>query len=959
MNTQGDGEQLGPPPPIFRIGRRDRMPSGITRWLVMLAIALVLYTCAGIARSIYADWLWFQSLGYASVYSTEIVTKIWLFLAGGLLFLVLIGANLAIARRLAPRGYEESFISELEPATLRRLVTIGFVVASVFLAVIFGSGAAGEWTTVLQFLHAVPFGLPDPAFKRDIAFYTFTLPFQSFVQSWLVGAVIMSLVAILGVYAFTFSLQNFSIRLNRAIRAHVGIMLILLLALFMWGYAMSIYQLDFSTSGAVFGATYTDLHARLPAYLVLIAFAGLAALLILIDIVRDGFVLAGTGIVVWLLALIVGLGLYPGTVQRLTVQPNELNKEQEFIQRNIDMTRFGYGLSDVRTQEYPADPSVTAQQVQANADTTGNIRLWDPRPLLQTYSQLQEIRPLYVFPTVTVDRYTIDGKYREVTLSPRELDQDRVSGSARSWVNLKTVFTHGYGAVLSPVNEVAASGLPQLFLKDIPPSGQPPLTKPQLYFGLRTTPYVIVRARDQEFDYPVGPNEDQLTTYSSDSGVQLTSFLRRLVYAWELGDTNILISDQITPQSRLLYRRGVQDRISHIAPFLRLDPDPYLVISNGALYWVQDAYTVSDQLPYSEPSSLELNYIRNSVKVVVNAYSGETTFYLNDPKDPIAQTYASIFLRLFRPISDMPQDLQAHLRYPEMLFQVQSEVYRSYHMTDARTFYNKEDLWDIPQEVLNQAGQSQIVEPYYVIMRLPGESREEFVLIRPFTPANKSNAVAFFAGRSDGANRGTTLAYTFPKSKQVFGPSQIEARIDQTPAISSQFSLWNQSGSHVVRGNLLMIPLAGSYLYVEPIYLQAEQSQLPELQRVIVVNGEQVAMEANLEDSLRAVFANAPPTTGTAVTSLAPASGPPPAPGPAPPAAATPGAVATPAAVSSSAAPAATDVAGLVSEASQDYDLAQQRLRQGDFAGYQQALQQMKAALDRLVQISGTPTPGR
>ena len=374
-----------------------------------------------------------------------------------------------------------------------------------------------------------------------------------------------------------------------------------------------------------------------------------------------------------------------------------------------------------------------------------------------------------------------------------------------------------------------------------------------------------------------------------------------------------------------------------------MNPDPYLVISGGSLYWVQDAYTTSDQFPYSEPSNLDFNYIRNSVKVVVNAYSGETTFYLNDPNDPIVRTYASIFPSLFHPIDQMPQDLRTHLRYPEMLFEVQSQLYRSYHMTDARTFYNKEDLWDIPNEVLGQSGQS-VVQPYYVIMRLPGEDRVEFVMIRPFTPANKPNAVAFFAGRSDEPNRGKLVVYAFPKSKQVFGPSQIEARIDQTPAISSQFSLWNQSGSHVVRGNLLMIPLASSYLYVEPIYLQAEQSQLPQLQRIIVVNGEQVAMESTLEDGLRSVFANAPPQAqagapaGGAATASAPSAGP----APPPVAAGTPAPAAT-----------STDVSGLAREASQHYDQAQQRLRQGDFVGYQQELQAMKAALDRLVQLSG------
>lgn len=955
MNPPGDDGSLGPPPPIFQIGRRERLPRGISRLLVALVVVFVIYTCLSIGKSIYADGVWFGSLGFASVYRIEIVTQVWLFLVGAAFFLALILGNVWLARRLAPRGYEESFISELDPATLRRIVSIGLVAASLFLAVIFASGASSEWATVLRFLHAVPFGLKDPAFKRDVGFFVFTLPMFDFLQSWLLGAVVMTFIAVLGIYAFTFSLQNFSVRISKGIRAHVGAMLIILLALFIWGYVLSIFELDFSTNGVVFGAMYTDVHARLPAYALVIALAALAALLIFIDILREGFVLATAGIAVWLAALIFGLGIYPASVQRLSVQPNELNKEQQYIQRNIDMTRIGYGLNDISTQEYPANVSVTQAQVAANSATTQNIRLWDPRPLLQTYSQLQEIRPLYVFPDVTVDRYTLNGQYREVTLSPRELDQDNVPSNAKSWVNLKTIFTHGYGAVLSPVNEVASSGLPQLFLKDIPPTGEPALTTPQIYYGQQTNSYVIVRTRSQEFDYPAA-NGDQFTVYSADSGVQLDSLLRRFAYAWDLGDPNILISDLITPQSRLLLRRNIDDRISTIAPFLQLDPDPYLVISNGQMYWIQDAYTATDQFPYSQPNDAGLNYIRNSVKIVVNAYSGETTFYLNDPSDPIIQTYASIFPKLFQPLSNMPPDLQAHLRYPEMLFEVQSDSYRSYHMTDARTFYNKEDLWDIPQEVLNQSGQTDVVQPYYVIMQLPGESQEEFVLIRPFTPANKPNAVAFFAGRSDAENRGKALVYTFPKSIQVFGPSQIEARIDQTPAISAQFSLWNQSGSHVVRGNLLMIPIAGSYLYVEPIYLQAEQSQLPELQEVIVVNGEQVAMEPTLDASLDAVFAATPssPATTTAATGppAGPAAG---APAPAPVAS-------TPAAGSVTAqgplpSPTATSVAGLAQEASQDYNQAQDRLKQGDFVGYEQYLNAMKAALDRLVQLSGTPGP--
>ena len=966
MSTSGRGDELGPPPPVFRIPRRDRFPRGLARWLIVLAIGLVLYTVADIAKGIYADWLWFQSLGFASVYSTQILTEIWLFFAGAILFLVFVLANLLVARRLAPKGYEESFITELDPGTLRRIVAIGLIVFSLFLAVVFGSVAAGEWRVVLQFFHRVPFNLTDPAFKRDVSFYVFTLPLLSFIQSWLLGAVVVVFIGVIAVYGFTFSLQNFSIRISRPIRAHLGILIILLLALFIWGYVLGIYQLDFSTNGVVFGATYTDMHARLPAYLVLIVLAALAAVLIVVDIVRNGYILAAAGLVVWVAALIIGLGIYPAIVQRFSVQPNELNNERQYIQRNIDMTRTAYGLNQIDAQNYPANDSVTPEQAAANANTINNIPLWNPGPLLDTYKQLQEIRPLYVFPGVTVDRYTLNGQYSEVTLSARELDQTKISANAQTWVNLKTFYTHGYGAVLSPVNQIAPGGNPDLLLKDIPPAGEPALTKPQIYFGRVTDPYVIVNTRSPEFDYPAASG-DQHNVFQGKNGVKLSSFLRKFVYAWELGDTNILISNQITSQSLLLFHRSIQDRISHIAPFLQLDRDPYVVISGGQMYWIQDAYTTTNQFPYSQPSGAGYNYIRNSVKVVVNAYTGETTFYLIDPKDPIAESYAKIFPKLFRPFNTMPADLQSHIRYPEDLFDVQSDLYRAYHMTDASTFYNKEDLWDIPQQVTGQGGPGQTLDPYYVIMKLPGQDKEEFVLIRPFTPANKTNAIAFFAARSDGANYGHGTVYVFPKSKQIFGPSQVEAEIDQTPAISQQLTLWNQSGSRVIRGNLLMIPLADSYLYVEPIYLEAQQSQLPQLQRVVVVNGQQIAMEATLQDSLNVVFGLQAPTLPTAT---APANGkaptlasgtatPTPAPTTAAPATLAPATVAVgaptlPAGVPT---PSATDAAGIAREASADYDRAQQLLRQGDFAGYQQQLEQMKAALDRLIQLTGTPGP--
>lgn len=971
MNIQGHGDNLGPPPPVFRIPRKERMPRGWTRWLIVFAALLVLYILADIGKSIYADWLWFQSLGFASVYDTEIVTKVWLFFAGAGFFLALISVNLLVARRLAPRGYEESFITELDPTTLRRIAAIGLVAFVLFLAVIFGTVAAGEWTVFLRYFHQVPFHLTDPAFKRDISFYTFTLPALRFIQSWLLGATVVVLFGTGAIYGFTFSLQNFAIRINRSIRTHLGILIILLFALFIFGYILSIFELDFSNNGVVFGATYADLHARLPVYLILIALSGLAILLIIVDIIRNAYILAAAGVIIWLAALILGLGIYPLLVQRLSVQPNELNKEKPYIQRNINMTRYAYDLNTIDAQNYPANDSVSLSQVKANTNTIDNIPLWDPRPLLETYKQLQEIRPLYVFPNVSVDRYQLNGQYRETTLSVRALDQNNLPSSAQTWVNRTLAYTHGYGAVLSPINEVASGGLPDLFLKNIPPSGDPKLTTPQIYYGLQAGPSVIVHTHSQEFDYPE-PNggTDHYTTYKANTGVQLNSMVRRLVYAWDFGDLNILISNQITSQSLLLYRRDIQSRISHIAPFLKLDHDPYAVIANGQIYWIQDAYTVTSRFPYSQPSNLGFNYIRNSVKVVVNAYTGQTTFYVFDSSDPIIETYAKIFPSLFRPASAMPSDLKTHVRYPEDLFAVQSDMYRAYHMTDAQTFYNKEDLWDIPQESIAQ-NQTAPMQPYYVIMRLPGQSQEEFVLIRPFTPANKQNAIAFLAARSDAPNYGKATVYVFPKSKQVFGPSQVEAEIDQNPAISGQFSLWNQSGSSVVRGNLLMIPLANSYLYVEPIYLQAQKSQLPQLQRVIVVDGEQIAMEPTLQDSLNVVFglaASSLPTAGSAPVSNGTQTGPTPTatssstPKPGTTAVATPKPVATAQAVTpslpvSAPSPSATDVPGLVREANADYDRAQERLRQGDLAGYQQDLQAMKAVLDRLAQLEATPHP--
>jgi len=960
---RGDRGGLGPPPALFRTGREQFPHVHAARWLVLLVVAFVVFAAASIGKGIYADYLWFDSLGYASVYGTEIVTKTWLFFAAGLLFLAFIACNLWLARRLSPAGLEESFIAEVEPATLKRIVTIAAVAGSLFLAVIFGSVASSAWDTVLRFTNHASFGHTDPAFNRDIGFYIFTLPALRFAQGWLVGATVVTLLAVVGVYAFTLSLQNFELHIGRGIRVHVGALLIVLLLLFTLGYVLSIYELTISKNGVVQGATYTDLHARVPGYYILIGFSLLTCIGVAWAAFRRGIAPAAIAGGAWLVVLVIVLGFYPGSVQRFTVDPNELAKEQPYIERNIQMTRTAYGLDAVDEQPFKADNNITSQTVAQNPETVNNIRLWDPRFTLNTYIQQQEIRQLYQFNDVDVDRYTVNGTTTEVTLSARELSQKNLPANARGWVNVHSQFTHGFGAVMNPVNKIDAFGLPEYNLKNIPPEGEPSIDQPRIYFGQETSEYVIAGARQSEFDYETENGTQAETRYSGTGGISIGSLFRKALYAWELGDTNLLISDQVTGGSKLLYRRNITDRISHIAPFLTLDKDPYLVVADGKLYWLQDAYTTSPNYPYSEMNAAGFNYIRNSVKVVVDAYTGDTGFYLADANDPIVTTYQRIFPGLFKPLSAMPAALRSHLRYPEDLFTYQADTFRTYHMTDPRVFYNKEDLWATPKQ--GTGGTATTVVPYYVIMRLPGSDHGEFVLIRPFTPANKPNAVAWMGARSDGDNYGKLAVYRFPSGTLTPGPAQVESSIDAQPQISQTISLLNVQGSRVQRGNLLLIPIGDAYLYVEPVYLQADQNPKPAVIGVIVYAGGKVFMEPTLSQTLAVAVGNASPTytvSGAGASTVGqnrPAQ---------------PGATATPAAVTATPATGAapppappavtsTDVPGLIREASDADARAQERLRQGDFASYGQEQARLRAALDRLTQLlsqpAASPTPQR
>lgn len=892
-------DDLGPPPEIFRVGsdRPFETPRGF-RWLAAGAALLIAFLVLGVLRALYVDWLWFDSVGpdaersYGSVFRTVVQYRVALFLLGALIAALGLGANIWLARRLAPRGIEESF-AEIDPAAIRRLVSIALVAGALFLSVVFGSAAAGAWDTLLVWRNAASFGVEDPLFNRDISFYVFTLPAYQFFQGWILGLLIVSTLAVGAVYALTFSLQGFELNLTRPVRIHLSLLVGSILIVIALGTWLGTFNLVNAGGGIVYGATYTDVNARLPVRYVLAGlglFAGLAT--IANAFMSEGYRLPQFALGIWALAGLVGGLIYPATVQTLQVEPNELERESTYIARNIEATRRAWGLDQIEESAFPAAPSVSLEEIRDNPETIENVRLLDPLPLRDTFNQIQSIRPLYIFNDIDVDRYTIDGEITQTMLSVRELDISRVQSPG--WTRERLQLTHGFGAVVAPVSDVTPEGLPRLLTADIPPTGtEVPLTieGARVYFGELTNHYVIVNTNEPEFDYPVGEGNAE-TRYEPDRGIRLSSIIERVALAWELADRNLLVSGQIGDGSRLLMHRNIRDRISMIAPFLRLDADPYPIILDGRLIWMQDAYTRTGAYPYSTPRG-DTNYVRNSVKVTVDAITGDTVFYLMDD-EPIAATWASIFPDLFTPVSEMPEALREHLRYPEEMFRLQSELYLRYHITDPRVFFVGEDIWAIPSE--QRLGQEEPVQPYYVVMRLPGELQEEFALIMPFTPRNKQNTVAWLAGRADGENYGKLRGFRFPTDDLVFGPAQVEARIDQNPGISAQLSLWNQSGSGVIRGNLLMIPIGDSFLFVEPIYLQATNSRLPELVRVVVANGTSIAMEDTLERSIDVVFGLAQstlPGTGPGappIPGLETPGGPAPTPVPtaAPPVTATP-----------------------------------------------------------------------
>ncbi|MGD8463829.1 MAG: UPF0182 family protein [Anaerolineae bacterium] len=921
------------------------------RGCTVVIVVLGLFVVAFFALvDLYTDWTWFSALGITSVLWKRIVTEWLLFLGAWLIASVVLAANWWLARALMGGGQltvpwlEQQQVQNQYTAAPTTRVISGRIANGVLALLAVGIGlffafpVRGMWLSALFSWNAVPFGQTDPILNRDLSFYIFRLPWLQFLQGWLLWLFAVSLGGSALIYIASHSAEQLTnkirvvgerpswFRFSPSATRHLLVLGAIALLLIAWGYQLRIPELLYSDTGAAYGASYADVHARLPVLNILTGIAILGAILLLVSMFVKLRWLPYAVVGAWLVVAFVGTNIYPALLQRVVVEPNELAREQEYIQHTIQFTRQAFDLTKVVEDDFDVAEVTQPLDLEANQDTMKNIRLWDYRPLLRTYGQLQEIRLYYEFSDVDIDRYQLGDDYRQVTLSVREIASDELPQTAQTWVNRHLVYTHGSGVVLSPVNEVVEEGLPNLWVRDIPPQSRYPeleLTRPEIYYGELTNDYVIARTEEQELDYPSG-DQNVYTTYAGEGGIRIDSLLKRLAYSIRLGSSQIALSSAITPESRLMWRRSIDERVQTIAPFLRYDPDPYAVILDGRLVWLLDAYTVTDRHPYSEPIRTtfgEINYIRNSIKITMDAYNGRLNFYLIDPSDPLAQVYQAIFPDLFRSVDEMDPALVAHWRYPEGLFRIQASKLRIFHMTEAQVFYNQEDLWNWAEEVVT--GERMPIEPYYVNMRLPGETDTEFVLMLPFTPSTKQNMVAWLYARNDGENYGQLGVYKFAKQRLIYGPMQVESRIDQDPVISQQLSLWNQRGSQVIRGNLLVIPVDQAILYVEPIYLQAEASQLPELRRVIVAYGNRIVMEETLAEGLARVMATEPVSDE--------------------PIADEPDSPETPPAVLEE------DVEALILQADTYYRTAQECLLNGDWSCYGQEMDALEEVLEALV----------
>jgi hypothetical protein len=836
-------------------------------WFSAVSAIVILTVIAGLIEK----WLWMRQLHYLGVFWTLLSVQWAMVGAAFVCAFAFLWINFRFAAKTIQALQRSNQLDRVgfvdAPTSSRkinldlsgRLLTLATAAAAAFFGLLFAVGVSAQWDTYLRFRYGGNFGLLDPLFRIDVGFYVFRLPFYELLQGSFLFLAVIALALILVVYS-TLGLLRFSpggkVVVRRNIGRHVSALLFVLAVALGWGFYLDRYDLVYSTLGVVYGAGYTSAHVTLTMLWVMFGLSVAAAVLLAINFFRPRFRVVIYGAVGFAVVYVAGIIALPQLFHRFVVQPSEFSMELPYLKSYIRFTRKAYGLDAIQETSYPALPDLTPDVIARNQDTIQNIRLWDPRPLLQTYQQTQAIRLYYQFYNVDVGRYHLADGYHQVMLSTRELSP-KLPAEAQTWVNQNLQFTHGYGLVMSFASQTVGGGFPKYLLQNIPPQSDYGLkiTEPGIYYGEATPGYRIVDTGIKEFDYPKG-NQNVYTSYAGTGGIPLDSIWKRLLFAWTQEDANILFTSYLRPQSKIQIWRSVQERVSKIAPFLTLDRDPYAVLSDGKLYWIQDAYTTSDRFPYSAPYSgdagADLNYIRNSVKVVVDMYNGTVSFYMMNPKDPILAAYRRAFPGVFKDLGTMSPDLKSHLRYPEDLFTIQTHEYKTFHMTDPQVFYNREDLWDSPQEEYN--GNVLAMEPYYILMKLPGSNKLEYLLMTPFTPQNRDNMIAWVAARCDFPEYGKMIFYELPKEKLIYGPNQIEAMIDQNTTISQQLTLWDQKGSQVIRGKLVVIPIENSFLYVVPVYLKAEGTNFPQLKRIIAITADRVVMEPTLDEAIADLF---------------------------------------------------------------------------------------------------------
>jgi uncharacterized protein len=911
----------------FEGGREIRIPRPPRRFWVgaaLFGLAVLIFIFASPIVWLITELQWYDALGFRSIFTTRLTLQAWLFFGSLLLAFIYLAVNMVIALRL--RSGSSLRAVGIRRSSIRSAAGVLGLLGAGLIALVLSGGAGTQWSTLALFQHATPTGVTDPVLGQDVSFYLLTLPFLHAVANWALGLDFMAVLLIGALYAWRG--DTFDLNLNPRAVAHLSILLgafAVTLAAWTW---LGRYDLMYAhNSSIVWGAAYTDVNARLPLY----SFQAGAGIVLAGALVVNAWLrrlwLPFAAVGVWVAMLVIGQ-IYPGIVQSFFVTPSAQSYELPYIEREIAGTRAAYGLSGVTVSNFSGDQPLTLKDVQNDQVTVDNLRLWDYTQLQAVYEQLQTIRTYYSFNDIDIDRYTIGGQYRQIEISARELDTSRLPQAAQNWVNQHLQYTHGYGLSASPVNAIAAEGLPDYVVQDIPPTGPLTITDPAIYFGELTANPVLAPSNTKELDYPQG-SQDVFTTYKGTHGV-LMGGANRALWSLKLGDFNLLVSPQITDQTQMLYRRNIVDRVNELAPFLSFDRDPYVVVVDGKVYWILDGYTTGSTYPYSQSATFQgvndINYIRNSVKVVIDAYEGTVDFYILDPKDPLIKAYVATFPSLFKPIDAMPAGLRAHLRVPVDLFNVQIGIYATYHITDPKVFFAREDVWDIPTAQTSPGSASLPVQPYYVLFRLPGEQNPEFLLIMPFTPRGKNNMVSWMAARSDGAHYGEYVSYVLPKDKVILGPQQVANLINQEPAISRDFTLFHGAGSQVQQGNLLVVPIGSSFLYFEPIYLKATSaSGLPELKKVILADQSKVVYTDTLQQAIDLLVGTAtapPPTTTPPPTTLTPAQ--------------------------------VAQIADLVTQANQHYAAAYAALKAGDLTTFANEMATVGKLLQQLQQLTGT-----